>query len=163
MPSFDIVCELEIQEVDNAVNQTLKEIGTRFDFKGGKSNLEFDKASKVIKIEADDDFKLRSIHQILESKFAKRGLDCRALNYGDEVEGSGNIIRQSVSLISGLSKEDAKKVTKVIKDSNIKVQAQIQDEQVRVTGKKIDDLQAVIASLRSADIGLPLQFVNMRS
>lgn len=163
MPSFDVVCELEIQEVDNAVNQAVKEISTRFDFRGGKSSVEFDKIAKIIKITADDELKLRSIHQILEMKFAKRDLDCRALTYGKEEEASGNIIRQSVTLISGLSKEDAKKVTKLIKDSKLKVQAQIQDEQVRVTAKKIDDLQSVITALRSSDLGLPLQFVNMRS
>jgi uncharacterized protein YajQ (UPF0234 family) len=163
MPSFDVVSEIDLQEVDNAVNQAVKEISTRFDFRGGKSTVELDKENKVIKITADDEMKLRAIHQILEGKFAKRDIDCRALKYGDEEAGSGNIIRQSVSLISGLSKEDAKKVTKTIKDTKLKVQAQIQDEQVRVTAKKIDDLQAVISALKGSNLGLPLQYVNMRS
>ncbi len=163
MPSFDIVSEIDLQEVDNAVNQTVKEISTRFDFRGGKSTIELDKENKVIKISADDEMKLRAIHQILEMKFAKREIDCRALKYGDEEAASGKSIRQSISLVSGLSKEDAKKVIKVIKDSKLKVQAQIQDEQVRVTGKKIDDLQAVISTLKGSSLGLPLQYVNMRS
>ncbi len=163
MPSFDIVSEVDLQEVDNAVNQTVKEISTRFDFRGGKSSVEFNKDQKTIKIVADDELKLRSIHQILETKFAKRELDCRVLDYGKEVAASGKTITQTVTLKTGLSKEESKKITKHIKDSKLKVQAQIQDEQVRVTGKKIDDLQEVIASLKAANLGLPLQFINMRS
>jgi uncharacterized protein YajQ (UPF0234 family) len=164
MPSFDIVSEIDLQEVDNSVNQTAKELETRFDFKGSKSKLELDKVSKTIKITADDDMKLRSIHQILGSKMAKRGIDLRSLEYGDEVVGSMNSLRQVITLKSGLDKEAAKKVTKKIKDSGLKVQTQIQDDQVRVTGKKIDDLQSVIALLKSdSDIGVPLQYINMRS
>jgi len=163
VPSFDVVCELDLQEVDNAVNQAGKEISTRYDFRGGNSSIKFDREKKNIVILADDDMKLRAIHEILETKLMKRNVDCRSLTYGNEESASGNIIRQSVSLISGLSKEDAKKVTKLIKDSKLKVQAQIQDDQVRVTAKKIDDLQAVMSSLKNSDIGLPLQYVNMRS
>jgi uncharacterized protein YajQ (UPF0234 family) len=163
MPSFDIVCETDLQEVDNAVNQTAKEIATRFDFRGGKSTIDLDKENKVIKISADDEMKLRAIHQILEMKFAKRDIDCRSLKYGEEEVASGKTIRQTVTLVSGLSKEDAKKVTKTIKDSKLKVQAQIQDDQVRVTAKKIDDLQAVISALKGSNLGLPLQYINMRS
>lgn len=163
MASFDIVCEVELQEVDNAINQAQKEISTRFDFRGGKSEIELDKVAKIVKITADDELKLRSIHQIIETKLAKRGVDPRALTYQDEEEASGNIIRQKATLMSGLSKEDAKKVVKTIKTAGLKVQAQIQDDQVRVTGKKIDDLQSVIATLRGSTLGLPLQFINMRS
>lgn len=163
MPSFDIVNELNLMEVENAVNQTQKEIAQRFDFKGGKSDLEFDKAGKKLKIIADDDMKLRSIHQILESKLAKRGLDLRCLKYEKEEPASGNVIRQMVSLKSGIDKEDAKEITKAIKDSKLKVQAQIQDEQVRVTSKSIDELQATIQFLRSQELKTPVQFINMRS
>lgn len=164
MPSFDIVSEVDLQEVDNAVNQTVKEISTRFDFRGGKSTIEFDKAEKKINIVADDELKLRSIHQLLEQKLVKRSVDLRLLDYGKEVNASGNIIKQEVTLKNGIDKEDAKKIVKLIKDSKIKVQAAIQDEQVRVTGKNIDDLQETIRSLRaSTDIGVPLQFINMRS
>ena len=163
MPSFDIVCEVNMQEVDNAVNQTSKEIRGRFDFRGSNSSIELDKENKQIKIVADDDMKLRSIHQLLEGKFAKRNIDCRVLNYGEEKEAGGNLIKQDVALRSGIDKENAKKITKAIKDSKIKVQPQIQDQQVRVSGKKIDDLQAVIAMLKSSNLDLPLQYINMRS
>jgi uncharacterized protein YajQ (UPF0234 family) len=164
MPSFDIVSEVNLQEVDNAVNQAVKEISTRFDFRGGKSTIEFDKAEKKIKILADDELKLRSIHQLLEQKLVKRSVDLRLLDYGKQIEGAGNALRQEVTLKNGIDKEEAKIIIKLIKDSKIKVQAQIQDEQVRVTGKSIDDLQETIRTLRAAaEIGLPLQFINMRS
>lgn len=164
MPSFDIVSELDLQEVDNAVNMVVKEIATRFDFKGGKSSLSLDKASKKITIVADDELKLRAMHQMLEQRLVKRGLDLRCLDYGKQEEASNNAIRQIATLKDGIDKENAKKIIKVIKESNLKVQAQNQDEQVRVTGKKIDDLQDVIQLLRGhKDVGVPLQFVNMRS
>lgn len=163
MPSFDIVSEVDLQEVDNAVNQAAKEIDNRFDFRGGQSSVSFDRETKKIKIVADDDMKLRSIHQIVEQKMVKRAIDIRALTYGDEQQGSGQQIKQEVSLVSGLEKDVAKKITKIIKDAKLKVQAQIQDDQVRVTSKKIDDLQSVIRTLKEKEVGLPLQFVNMRS
>jgi cyclic-di-GMP-binding protein len=163
MASFDIVSELDLQEVDNAVNQAAKEIGARFDFRGGISKIEFDKTNKKILIMADVDMKLRAIHQLLEQKMSKRGLDLRSLEYGKEEEAGSNTIRQHVTLKDGIEKETGKKIIKTIKDSGIKVTAQIQDEQVRVTGKKIDDLQAVIQLLKQEETGLPLQFVNMRS
>ena len=163
MPSFDIVCEVDLQEVDNAVNQVSREISTRFDFRGSKSQISFEKDKKKLKIVADDELKLRAIQQILEMKFAKRGLDCRTLVYAAEVEGSGNILRQEVELKVGLSKEEAKKVTKEIKEMKMKVQAQIRDDLVRVTAKKIDDLQAVISHLKASELGLPIDYINMRS
>jgi uncharacterized protein YajQ (UPF0234 family) len=163
MPSFDIVSELDMQEVDNAFNQAQKEIETRFDFRGGKSKIDFDRTAKKINILADDEMKLRSIHQILEQKMARRNIDIRSIEYSKEVQATGNMIRQHLDLKSGITKEDAKKITTKIKESNLKVQAQIQDEQVRVTGKKIDDLQEVIQLLKTNDLGLPLQFINMRS
>jgi uncharacterized protein YajQ (UPF0234 family) len=162
MPSFDIVSDLDMQEVDNAVNQTAKEISQRFDFRGGKSDITLEKEAKKIKVTADDDFKLRSIHQILEGKLAKRSVDLRALKYGKEESGSGGILRQTIDLKSGIDKEEAKEVMKAIKDSKLKVQAQIQDEQVRVTSKSIDELQATMSLLRSADLKFPVQFTNMR-
>ena len=162
MPSFDIVCEVDLQEVDNAVNQVAKEMATRFDFRGGKSSIDFDRNGKVIKINADDEMKLRSIHQMLETRLAKRDIDLRVLQYQDAQEASGKLLKQNVTLRSGLNKEEAKKITKYIKDSGMKIQSQIQDNQVRVTGKQIDDLQEIIASLKAGDLGLPLQYVNMR-
>lgn len=163
MASFDVVSELDLQEVDNAVNQAQKEIGQRFDFRGGKSELALEKDAKKIKIVADDDMKLRSIHQILEGKLAKRGIDLRALKYGKEEPGSGGVIRQTIELKNGLAKEEAKEVTKAIKDSKLKVQAQVQDEQVRVTAKSIDELQATIQLLKASGLKFPVQFTNMRS
>jgi uncharacterized protein YajQ (UPF0234 family) len=162
VPSFDVVSDLDMQEVDNAVNQTAKEISQRFDFRGGKSDVTLEKDGKKIKVIADDDFKLRSIHQILEGKLAKRGVDLRALKYGKEEAGSGGIIRQTIDLKSGIDKEEAKDVIKAIKDSKLKVQAQVQDEQVRVTSKSIDDLQATMSLLRSSNLTFPVQFTNMR-
>lgn len=163
MPSFDIVSELDMQEVDNAVNMAQKEIAQRFDFRGGKSSIELDKTAKKLKILADDDMKLRSIHQIVESKLAKREVDLRGLKYGKEESGSGGIIRQEIDLKAGLDKEEAKEITKLIKESKVKVQAQIQDEQVRVTSKSIDELQAAISVLKKGELKFPLQYINMRS
>lgn len=163
MASFDIVCEVNLQEIDNAVNQASKEISNRFDFRGGKSEVSFDKVAEKIKIIADDELKLRAIQSMLETKVAKRGLDCRCLVYGAEIEGSGSIIRQEVTLKKGLSKEEAKKVVKEVKELKLKVQPQIRDELVRVTGKKIDELQTVISHFKENDMGLPLDYINMRS
>jgi len=162
MPSFDIVCEIDLQEIDNVVNQTSREISNRFDFKGGKSRLVFDKENKQLKITADDDLKLRSIQQILSNKMAKRSLDCRSLQYEKEEQTSGNVLSQKVILRSGLEKEDAKKIINKIKLLKLKVQAQIRDDFVRISGKKIDDLQTVISIFKEDDLNLPLQYINMR-
>jgi uncharacterized protein YajQ (UPF0234 family) len=162
MPSFDIVSDLDLMEVENAVNQAQREIGQRFDFKGGKSDIALEKEAKKIKIVADDELKLRSIHQILEGKLAKRGVDLRCLKYAKEETASGNLLRQTVDLKSGLDKEEGKKITKAIKDAKLKVQAQMQDEQVRVTGKSIDELQECIAMLKGQKLEFPVQFINMR-
>ena len=163
MPSFDIVSELDMGEVDNAINQVVKEISNRFDFRGGKSVVTLDKASSTINIVADDELKLRSIQQIIEQKMSKRNIDIRCLEYGAEVEGSGNVIKQTVKLKKGIEKEEAKKITKMVKETKLKVQSQIQDQQVRITGKKIDDLQTVMQHIKSSSFELPLQFINMRS
>lgn len=163
MASFDIVSDVDIQEVDNAVNQTSKEISQRFDFRGGHSSIDLEKEQKRIKIMADDDMKLRSIHQMLEQKMAKRGIDLRCLEYGKEEVASGNIIRQMVQLKAGIEKEDAKEINRIIKDSKLKITSEIQDKQIRVTGKKIDDLQAIMAILKKQTLKVPVQFTNMRS
>ncbi len=163
MPSVDLVSELDMMEVDNAVNMTHKEISNRFDFRGGKSSIEFDKANKTIKLIADDDFKLRSMHQILELKFVKRSLDVRSIKYGDEEQASGNIIRQSAKLQSGIERDMAKKITKKIKDAKLKVNCEIQGDQLRLSGKKIDDLQSCMGVLKETrEIDIPLQFTNMK-
>lgn len=163
MPSFDVVSDLDMMEVENAINQAQKEIASRFDFKGGKSEISLEKEAKKVKIMADDDMKLRAIHQILEMKMAKRGIDLRCMKYDKEEVASGNMLRQNLELKSGIDKENAKEITKAIKDSKLKVQAQIQDEQVRVTAKSIDELQATIQMLKqNQSVKIPLQFINMR-
>lgn len=163
MPSFDIVSELNVMEVENAVNQTSKEIETRFDFRGGKSSIELDKTAKIIKIMADDDMKLRSIHQVLSSKMAKRNIDLRGLKFKPEEQASGNLLRQTVELKANLEKEEIKEVNKLIKDSKIKVTTETQGEQLRVTSKSIDELQATMNFLRGKELKFPIQFTNMRS
>lgn len=163
MPSFDVVSDLDMMEVENAINQAQKEIATRFDFRGGKSEITLEKEAKKVKLLADDDMKMRAIHQIIEMKMAKRGIDLRCMKYDKEEPASGNMIRQMLELKSGIDKENAKEITKAIKDSKLKVQAQIQDEQVRVTAKSIDELQATIQMLKgTSSIKVPLQFINMR-
>lgn len=160
MPSFDIVSKVDMQEVDNAVNQTVKEIAQRYDFKGSKSEITQEKDS--IKVLADDDFKLKAVIDILQSKFLKRGISIKALQYGKAENASGGMVRQIITIQQGVSKEKGKEIIAVIKESKIKVQAQIQDEQVRVTGKNRDDLQETIALLKGKDLGIEMQYVNFR-
>ncbi|KAF0219781.1 MAG: hypothetical protein FD174_1794 [Geobacteraceae bacterium] len=162
MPSFDIVSKVDMQEIDNAVNQTLKEIAQRYDFKGSKSEVTLEKESNVIKVLADDDFRLKSIIDILQSKFIKRGISVKALQYGKTENASGGMVRQVITIQQGISKEKGKDINAVIKETKLKVQSQIQEEQVRVTGKDIDDLQEVIKLLKGKDLGIELQFVNFR-
>ncbi len=161
MPSFDIVSKIDLQEVDNAVNQALKEVGQRYDFKGTHNEIELDKDS--IKILAADEYKLQAIKEILIGKLVRRNVSPKCLDYGKEESASGGAVRVRATLVQGISKEKAKDIVKLIKDSKLKVQPQIMDDQVRVSGKKIDDLQEVIQLLRSQDVGIELQFENMRS
>ena len=161
MPSFDIVSEVNMQEVDNAVNQAKKELSTRYDFRGSKSELLLEK--EEIKITADDDYKLKAIKEILESKMVKRGVSLKALDYQKEEDSAMGLKKQMIKLVKGISKEKAKEVISLIKDTRLKVQPAIQDEQIRVTAKSIDDLQEIIALLKAKDVGVPLQFINMRS
>lgn len=160
MPSFDIVSKVEMQEVDNAVNQTVKEIAQRYDFKKSKSEVTLEKES--IKILADDDFRLKSIIDILQSKFLKRGISVKALQYGTAETASGGMVRQIITVQQGISKEKGKEVIAAIKETKLKVQAQIQDDQVRVTGKNIDDLQGIIQLLKGKDLDIEMQFINFR-
>ena len=160
MPSFDIVSKTDMQEVDNAVNIAKKELLNRFDFKGSKSSIELGKDE--ITLVADDDFKMKQLKEIFETKVTKRGLSLHCLDYQKEENASLGMVRQKIKLKQGVDKERAKKIVQIIKDSKLKVQAQLMDELVRVTGKKIDDLQEVMSMMRTSDIDLPLQFVNMR-
>ncbi len=161
MPSFDIVSKVDMQEVDNAVNQTIKEIIQRYDFKGSKSQVTLE--SDTIKVLADDDFRLKAIVDILQSKCIKRGVALKALQYGKTESASGGMVRQIITIQQGISKEKGKEINGVVKETKLKVQSQIQEDQVRVTGKNIDDLQEVIKILKGKDLGVELQFVNFRS
>ncbi|MGM9525047.1 MAG: YajQ family cyclic di-GMP-binding protein [Peptococcaceae bacterium] len=161
-PSFDVVSEVDMQEVSNAVNQTVKEITQRFDFKGSKSTVEIENGN-AIKIVTEDDTRMRNIVDILQSKFIKRGVAIKNLEYGKVEPAAGGMVRQSIRIRQGIEADIAKKITKDIKTLKVKVQAQLQDDQVRVSGKKIDDLQAVIAFLKGQDYGIELQFSNFRS
>ncbi|MBI5826773.1 MAG: YajQ family cyclic di-GMP-binding protein [Deltaproteobacteria bacterium] len=162
MPSFDIVSKVDTQEVDNAVNQAIKEIQQRYDFKGSKSEIKWDKKEEITVV-GDDDNKLKSVIDILQTKFVKRGVSLKSLEYGKVEEASGGLKRQSIKILQGIPVEKAKEISRIIKDSKLKVQAQIQDEQIRVSGKNIDDLQEVIQMLKGKDLDLNLQYVNMRS
>ncbi len=162
--TFDITSEIDLQEVDNAVNQTLKEVAQRFDFKGVRAEVELSKKDKTLKLHTDDEYKLKALVDVLESKLIKRGVPIRNLDFGEVDAASLGTVRQTVSLVSGISVEKGKEIVKAIKAAGFKkVNAQIQDEQVRVTSASIDDLQAVIAMLKKEDFGIDLQFGNFRS
>lgn len=163
MPSFDIVSKVDAQALDNAVNVTTKEITNRFDFKGSHVVVELDKKDFKIHIETDDDMKMRQLCDVLVSRAHKQGIDPLAFDLGKEGTQSGKAWKKEVQVRNGLAQDDAKKIVKLIKDSGLKVQASINDDLVRVTGKKIDDLQAIIQLLKSSNLQLPLQYVNMRS
>ena len=163
MPSFDIVSKVDAQLLDNAVNVTRKEITNRFDFKDSPVVLDLNRKDYVLNIEAADDMKLRQLIDVLINRAHKQGIAPEAFDFSKESYPSGKVWKKEVSVRNGLKQEDAKKIVKIIKDSGLKVQAQINDDMVRVTGKKIDDLQDVIQLCRASDLGLPLQFENMRS
>jgi len=162
MPSFDIVSELDLQEVDNAVNNVRKEVDTRYDFRGVVTEMEFNRKTKTISLVTGDDMKIRAIRDMLISHFVRRKVDPKSMEFGEPENTSRGQLKQEIRLHDGIDKDNARKLVKMIKDSKLKVQAAIQDEQVRVTGKKIDDLQAVIALLKDSDFELPLQYVNMK-
>lgn len=160
MPSFDVVSETNMQEVDNALNSAKRELGNRYDFKGSKSTFESDKDS--ITILADDDMKLKAMTEMLKTYMTRRNVDVKCLDFGKPEMASGNMTRVAIKIKKGIDQDNAKKITKAIKDNGLKIQASIQGEQVRVTGKKKDDLQEAITFIKQLPIELPLQFVNFR-
>jgi uncharacterized protein YajQ (UPF0234 family) len=160
--SFDIVCSVDLQEVVNAIDQALREIGQRFDFKGSKSSIELDKAKALITLVSDDEYKLGSVIDILQTKLVKRGVSLKSLDYGKIEQAGGSTVRQVVTLQQGIPQDKAKEIVKLIKDTKLKVQAEIQKDQVRVRAKKIDDLQAIMQVIKAKDLPLPLQFLNYR-
>jgi cyclic-di-GMP-binding protein len=159
MPSFDIVSELNLHEVSNAVDQASREVSTRFDFKGSDAKFELNEA--IVTLTAQSDFQLKQMMDLLRLRLAKRGIDTACMKI-DDVIISGQTAKQVVTLRQGIETELGKKIQRIIKDSKLKVQAAIQDKQVRVTGKNRDDLQTVIAMMRKAELDMPLQFTNFR-
>ncbi|MBL7757776.1 MAG: YajQ family cyclic di-GMP-binding protein [Chitinophagaceae bacterium] len=163
MPSFDIVSKVDAQALDNAVNVVSKEISNRFDFKGSHVVIDLNKKDFKINIETEDDMKMRQLLDVLISRAHKQGIAPEAFDLSKEGAQSGKAWKKEVMVRNGLAQEDAKKIVKIIKESGLKVQASIMDNLVRVTGKKIDDLQTVIQASKTWDIGVPLQYENMRS
>jgi cyclic-di-GMP-binding protein len=163
MPSFDIVSKVDAQALDNAINVVRKEITNRFDFKDSLVVIDLNKKEFKLNIEVEDDMKLRQLIDVLINRAHKQGIAPEAFDYSKEAYQSGKTLKKEISVRNGLKQEDAKKIVKLIKDSSLKVQAQINDDMVRVTGKKIDDLQEVIQLCRNASMGIPLQYENMRS
>ena len=161
MPSFDIVSEVNLQEVENAINQARKEVDGRYDFKGSNAEIQWDK--EVITIQAEDDYKIGAMKDILQGKLHKRGIDIGTLKFEKVEQAGGRTLKQKILIQQGIETEKAKEIMKAIKDAKLKVQTQIQDEKIRVTSKSIDELQETISRLRAQKFGLPLQFNNMRS
>ncbi|MDJ1473302.1 YajQ family cyclic di-GMP-binding protein [Cytophagaceae bacterium DM2B3-1] len=163
MPSFDIVSKIDGQTLDNSINTAKKEILNRYDFHGSKSEIELDKKENTIQVLTENEMRMKAIQDAIMVRMAKQGLDPKSLDMGELEAASGNMVRRKIQVRQGIDKDTARKIVKIIKDSGLKVQPAQMDDQIRVTAKKIDDLQAVIAKLRASDIGLPLQFVNMKS
>ena len=160
--SFDVVSTIDMQEVKNAVDQTLKELRQRFDFKGSKSDLTLKEKEKILEVVSDDDYRLKALLDILKAKCIKRNVSLKALNYGKVEEALGGTVRQNITIQSGIIDEKAKAIVKSIKDKKFKAQAQIQSDQVRVQSKSRNQLQSVIAFLKQQDFGIDLQFENYR-
>jgi uncharacterized protein YajQ (UPF0234 family) len=163
MASFDISSKVDLQTLDNAVNIVKKEIGNRFDFKGSHVLIELNKKDYKVALEADSDMKIEQIVDVLLSRSMRQGLDANAFDISKDPYPSGKVVKKEVSVKNGLAQDDAKKIVKLIKDSGLKVQAAIMDDIVRVTGKKIDDLQEVIQLCRTSDLKIPMQYLNMKS
>jgi len=160
--SFDVVSQVNMAEVTNAVDQAMREIKQRYDFRGSVSSIELNQKEGKLTLTSDDEMKLKSVVDVLQGKLVKRNVSLKALVYGKVESASGGTARQEITLQQGIPQEKAKEIVKTIKDAKLKVQAQIQGDQLRITGKKKDDLQTVIALLKEKDFGLPLQFTNYR-
>ncbi|MFC4322342.1 YajQ family cyclic di-GMP-binding protein [Litchfieldia salsa] len=158
--SFDIVSKVDLPEVSNAINIALKEIKTRYDFKGSKSDISLEKEELVLI--SDDDYKLEQLKDVLVSKLIKRGVATKNIQYGKIEGATGGTVRQKASLVQGIDKENAKKINTIIKNSGLKVKSQIQDDQIRVSAKSRDDLQQIISAIREADLPIDVQFLNYR-
>lgn len=162
LSSFDVVSKVDMQELKNAVDQTMKEIRQRFDFKNSKTDLTLKEKEKELVVLSDDEYKLKAVLEILKAKCVKRNVSLKALNYGNLEEALGGMVRQTITIQSGIPDEKAKAITKEIRDGKFKAQAQIQGDQIRVQSKSRDELQTVIAFLKQKDFGVDLQFINYR-
>ncbi|MCK9572717.1 MAG: YajQ family cyclic di-GMP-binding protein [Candidatus Omnitrophica bacterium] len=160
--SFDIVSEVDLQEVDNAVNQAKKELAQRYDFRNSKASVDFERKEKKITLIADDDFKLRALTDMLVTRLAKRNISLKSLKFNDPEKAFEGYLRQAVDICMGLDKEKAKELAGIIKGFGLKVQAQIEGEKIKVSSAKKDDLQVVISNLRNTEFSLPLSFCNYR-
>jgi uncharacterized protein YajQ (UPF0234 family) len=163
MPSFDIVSKVDTQTLDNAVNTVKKEITNRFDFKDSHVNMELNKKDLALNVEVESEMKLDQLIDVLISRTMRQGLDANIYDLSKEPYQSGKVMKKEIPIRNGIKQDDAKKIVKLIKDSGIKVQAAIMDDIIRVTGKKIDDLQEVIQKTKEASLGIPLQYINMKS
>jgi uncharacterized protein YajQ (UPF0234 family) len=159
--SFDVVCKIDMQEVTNALDQARREIDNRYDLKGSKHEIKLEETD--ITLTATDDMKLKAVVDILQSKLHKRGVPLKALTYGKVETGAGGILRQKIGLQQGIPIDKAREIVRMIKDTKLKVQAAIQEDQIRVSGKSLDDLQRVMGLLRDRDLGIALQFTNRRN
>lgn len=163
MPSFDISAKVDPQTIDNVINIVSKEIASRYDFKGSSVSVTLDKKGMLVNLEFDNDMQLKQLEDIMITKAMRQGLDHSCFNFEKDAYASGKIMKKQVPLKNGLEKEDSKKIVKIIKDSGAKVQAAIMDDIVRVTAKKIDDLQEIIQLCKNSNLNLPLSFINMKS
>lgn len=163
MPSFDIASKVDLQTLDNTINTVKKEISNRFDFKDSPVVIDLNKKDYIVHLEVESDMKMKQVIDVLISRAMKQGIDAAAFDFDKDAYPSGKVVKKEVPVTNGLKQDDAKKIVKIIKDANLKVQAQIMDDTVRVTGKKIDELQEVIAKLKASNLHLPLQFTNMKS
>ena len=162
MPTFDIVSKYEIYEVENAVNMVKRDILNRYDFKGTNTSINLDKKKSIIVVESDSEMQIRTIQDMLEKRAVGRNIQLKTFIFNAVEKAGGMSHRQEINLQEGISKENSKKINKIIKDAKLKIQSQIQGEQLRVSGKKIDDLQSVIRLLQDVNIGIPLQFINLK-
>ncbi|MBX2887972.1 MAG: YajQ family cyclic di-GMP-binding protein [Ferruginibacter sp.] len=163
MPSFDLVSKVDVQTLDNAINVVRKEITNRFDFKDSHVVIDLNKKDFKLSLEADSEMKLKQIIDVLISRGMKQGLAAEAFDFSKTPFVSGKVTKQEVPVRNGIKQDDAKKIVKLIKESGLKVQAAIMDDIIRITGKKIDDLQAVIQASKGWELGIPLQYINMKS
>jgi uncharacterized protein YajQ (UPF0234 family) len=163
MPSLDIASKVELQTLDNAINVAKKEIDTRYDFKGAHIILDLNKKDMVLNVEAESEMQLKQVEDVLVTKAMRQGLEANSFDLSKEATPAGKYVKKTIPVKNGIDREMAKKIVKLVKDSGLKVQVSIMDDIIRVVGKKIDDLQAVIQLCRTSDLDIPLQFINMKS